>query len=154
MENLKQFEELLLPVLKTCNVRLYEVKFEKTKKASTLLVAIMKQDGSMDLDTCAIVSEKISEILDTHEELIDGEYFLEVCSPGVERELRNIDEIKEAVSKNVYIKFEKEIKGFHEITGVLASIDDQNLMIHYRDKAATRKLEVSVENISFIRLAV
>ena len=53
----------------------------------------MHSDGSMDLDTCAEVSEKLSALLDA-EEGFKEPYTLEVCSPGAEREIRDLKELE------------------------------------------------------------
>lgn len=153
MEKLEQIKEQILPILKQFNVQLYELNWQKAKKSSTLQIAIMHDDGSMDLDTCANVSEKISEILDGLD-LIQEEYFLEVCSPGEERVLRNQKEVNDVVGKKVYVHFCSAIKNLNELTGVLKAFDQQKLTIEYRDKAVSRTLEVAYDNVDFIRLSV
>ena len=47
----------------------------------------------IDIDDTTLISEKVGLILDEIDP-IDKEYYLEVSSVGLERELRNIDEIK------------------------------------------------------------
>ena len=93
MDRTERLREMFLPVLEECNVRLYDLAFRTNGKEHTLEVSIMKSDGSMDLDTCAAVSEKLSEVLD-REDPIAEEYTLEVCSPGAEREIRDLDELE------------------------------------------------------------
>lgn len=153
MEKLEQIKKQLLPVLEQFNVELYELNWHRGKKSSTLQVAIMYSDGTMDLDTCADVSEKISELLDTLD-CFENEYFLEVCSPGAERKLRNEKEVSDSLGKKVYVRLIKEVKGMKEVTGILNSFENGVLKIDYRDKAATRKLEIEYANVEFIRLAV
>jgi len=48
----------------------------------------MFEDGTMDLDTCTLIASEISPLLD-ESPLKDMKYFLEVCSPGAERELKD-----------------------------------------------------------------
>ncbi|MBQ1382812.1 MAG: ribosome maturation factor RimP, partial [Solobacterium sp.] len=78
METIKRLKELCLPVLEECNVILYDIKWQGNGKERTLEVSIMHEDGSMDLDTCALVSDRLSEVLDSAEEL-QTSYMLEVC---------------------------------------------------------------------------
>lgn len=153
MEKLEQIKKQLQPIFDQFNVELYDLNWHKTKKASTLQVAIMHEDGTMDLDTCADVSEKISELLDTLD-VFDDEYFLEVCSPGAERVLRNEKEVAKVVGKKVHLRLKKEIKSIKETDGILKSFENGIIVIEYRDKAATRKFETEYSNIDFIRLAV
>jgi ribosome maturation factor RimP len=51
-----------------------------------------RPDGLMDVEDCAKLSRAVSDFLDTNEDVIDGEYLLEVSSPGIDRPLtRPID---------------------------------------------------------------
>ena len=84
MENTKNIETVIEPILQKMNLRIYEIGWHKENQMTILRVALMKDDGTIDIDTCAAVSEQISEVLDERD-LIAHEYFLEVCSPGSER---------------------------------------------------------------------
>lgn len=100
MDNLKTW---LIPLLQEMGCRLYEVEWDTSMKPPVLRISIEKNDGTIDLDTCSAVSDRISTHLDETDE-IPGEYMLEVCSPGAERELRNDEEIAAALGKYVYVK--------------------------------------------------
>ena len=86
MDKTETITELIRPVLDAMAIELYEVKWLGSGKNRTLEISIMRPDGTMDLDTCALVSEKLSELLDSDADLTDA-YMLEVCSPGAEREV-------------------------------------------------------------------
>ena len=152
MERLEKLKELFQPVFDELGVRLYELKWINDRE-HTLQVAIMKADGSMDLDTCADVSERLSEILDEADP-ISEEYTLEVCSPGAEREIRDLDELDGMAGSYIHVKLAKPFKKMNEITGELVSSENGVVTISYRDKAATRKAEINKEDITFARMAV
>ena len=61
MEQLETLKDLILPVLDSLDIQLYDLKWVNDKKARILQIAVMRADGSMDIDTCALVSEKISD---------------------------------------------------------------------------------------------
>lgn len=149
MEKLK---ELFQPVFDELGVKLYEMKWINDRE-HTLQVAIMKADGSMDLDTCADVSERLSEVLDEADP-ISEEYTLEVCSPGAEREIRDLNELAEMAGSYICVKLAKPFKKMNEITGELIKCEDGIVCISYRDKAATRTAEIQLEDITFARMAV
>lgn len=153
MEEKAEIIKCIEPILQQFDVILYDIKWVNEKKNKILQIAIMKDDGSMDIDTCADVSEKISEALD-NQNLIQSEYFLEVCSPGAERILRSKDEVLKVIGKHVYVKFNHLIKNNIEVQGDLLSFIDNELTVSYRDKALTKKIIFSYEDIELIRLAV
>ena len=153
MDQIEKIVECVNPILEGANVSLYEAKWTNQGKNKVLQIAIMHEDGTMDLETCATVSEKISEVLDA-QDFISFEYFLEICSPGAERKLRSHDEIVSSTGKQVFVRFKKAVKSMNEVTGDLVSVEGNELTIAYRDKAAVRRVTFNEENIDLIRLAV
>ena len=153
MEQIDRLKDMLCPVFESCNVKLYEMKWTGTGKNRTLEVAITKNDGTMDLDTCALVSEKISEVLDKDTSLSDA-YTLEVCSPGAEREIKDLNELKQMNEPYVYVKFKNPVNKLSEVTGTIVSYSDDLIELSYRVKQATKKMEFTASDIAFIRLAV
>ena len=153
MDQIEKIVECISPVLDASNVALYEAKWTHQGKNKILQISIMHEDGTMDLETCALVSEKISEVLDA-KDFISYEYFLEICSPGAERKLRNHDEIVSSTGKHVYVRFKKAVKSMNDVTGDLETVEGNELTIAYRDKAAVRRVTFDESNIDLIRLAV
>ena len=153
MDRTERLKEMFLPVLQQMDIRLYDLVYRNSGRERFLVVSIMKQDGSMDLDTCAAVSEKLSEVLD-REDPISEEYTLEVCSPGAEREIRDLSELDSMAGEYVYVRLKEPFKKMLEITGEILSVENDLITLQYRDKAASRKAEFTRDNIDYIRLAV
>lgn len=153
MENTEKLKALIEPLLHEEQLQLYEIGWHREGNTPVLRIAIMRMDGSMDIDTCALISEQLSQRLD-QADLIKHEYFLEVCSPGAERELRNDAEIAHALGEYVYIKYRDPKAGRNEILGTLDAINADTLRITYMDKNIRRKADVDKNNIALIRLAV
>lgn len=153
MDRTERLKEMFLPVLQQMDIRLYDLVYRNSGRERILEVSIMKQDGSMDLDTCAAVSEKLSEVLD-REDPISEEYTMEVCSPGAEREIRDLSELDSMAGEYVYVRLKEPFKKMLEITGEILSVENDLITLQYRDKAASRKAEFTRDNIDYIRLAV
>lgn len=153
MDPLSKIKELIFPVLEKEHITLYDVSWHNEGDMRILQVAIMKADGSMDIETCADMSEKISVVLDDQDP-ITSEYFLEVCSPGAERELKNEQQIREAVGEFIYVKLKKPKSGMDEVKGTLTSFEVDTVYIDYMDKAVKKKTSIELENITLIRLSV
>ena len=152
MEKTEKLKELFQPVFDANGVVLYELKWINSGER-TLQVAIMKEDGTMDLDTCADVSEQLSELLD-REDPIPEEYTLEVCSPGAEREIKDLDMLDRMVGAYVFVRLSKPVRKMTEFTGEIKEVEDSLIRLEYRDKAAKRTAEFTKEDIEFIRMAV
>lgn len=152
MEKVEKLKDLFKPVFENGDVRLFDLKWISGKE-NILEVSIIKKDGSMDLDTCADVSEKLSTILD-ESDFMNDEYTLEVCSPGAEREIKDVNEFDSLVGEYVYVRLKEPFKKSLEFTGEVLSVIDGEITLDYRDKAAHRKAIFKKENIDFARLAV
>ena len=153
MDQITKLKELIAPLVAEDGIELYDVEWHTEGKMRILQVSIMKKDGSMDIDTCAEQSEKISAMLD-EKDLISSEYFLEVCSPGAERELRNEQQIKDAVGEYVYVKLKNPKAGMNDVKGTLLAFENNTVFIEYMAKAVKKKAEIELENIALIRLSV
>ncbi|MEG0077746.1 ribosome maturation factor RimP [Anaerorhabdus sp.] len=153
MDQIDKIKELILPELSAFDVKLYDVKWLNDKKMRILQIAIMKNDGTMDIDTCANVSEKLSAIMDETFSTMD-EYFLEVCSPGAEREVRDLSELPNLVHQYIYVRLKHPAKKMMEITGNLLKVEGSEITMDYRDKALTRQVTFEQDEIEFCRLAV
>lgn len=153
VENTNQIKEIIRPILTSMQIQMAECGWHREGSTSILRLAVMRADGSMDIDTCAAVSEAVSAALD-EADLIAHEYFLEVCSPGAERELLSDEDIQSAVGEYVYIKYQNPKGGRDEIYGTLLQAEADHLHIAYMDKAVKRELDVERDNIARIRLAV
>lgn len=153
MSDLSKIKELILPSLTNADVLLYDLSWQQEGKNRILQVAIMRQDGSMDIELCADISEMISEVLDAND-IIPFEYFLEVCSPGAERELLNDEQIVNAIDDYVCIKLKNPKKGMDHVIGYLRAYDEEGALVEYMDKASKRKITIEKDNIAMIRLSV
>ena len=73
-------EEMVHPILDELHLELVDVEYVKEGPNWFLRVYIDKEAG-VDIDECAVVSEKLSEKLDEVDPISEN-YFLEVSSPG------------------------------------------------------------------------
>lgn len=145
--DLKKVEALLQPYLDEHELMLYSVEMVKEFGYLILRVSIDSKDG-IDVDTLALCNEYLAAELDK----IDSdmpEYMLEVCSPGAEKELRNLEEIKENISKYIHIELPNMI-----YEGILEDVIDDNIVIRYNAKGRFKKLNIPYSEIKLIRLAV
>lgn len=153
MDRTEQLKELFAPVFNECQVILYDLNWKSQGNEHILEVSIMKQDGSMDLDTCADVSEKLSELLDCEDPICE-EYTLEVCSPGAEREIKDLSEVEHMQGQYVYVRLKHPFKKMLELIGEILDVTGGIIHLEYRNKAVKRVAEFPMEDIDLIRLAV
>src|SRR5215469_5563680 len=85
---MSQLEPIIAPQVEAAGYRLVRLRLIGGKR-KTLQVMAERADGQMDVDDCAKLSRALSDFLD-REDPIEGEYVLEVSSPGIDRPLTRI----------------------------------------------------------------
>lgn len=111
---------------------LIEVEWKKEGKRRMLRLYIDTSEG-VTLNDCETVSHAVSDLLDTLDP-IDEPYYLEVSSPGLERAMKTDVELKNAVGKDVILKFYAPIDGDKTAVGVLTAFDDEQITIRKEDE--------------------
>lgn len=146
-------EALVSPIVTDLKLELVEVEFVKEGSDWFLRVYIDTPDGDIDIDQCALVSEKLSEELDRTDPITQN-YFLEVSSPGAERPLKKESDYKNAIGEFVYIKTYAPIDGMKEFEGYLLEYGPDGAKVEVRIK--TRKITVLInqDKIALARLAI
>ena len=139
--------EILNSYLQEHELILYDVEFVKEFGYLILRVSIDKK-GGIDVDELADVNEYLSERLDKYDEDMP-EYMLEVCSPGAEKPLRNLDEILEHVGSYIHIEVEGMI-----YEGTLEKVEDNNIFTRINAKGRFKTVAIPYDKIKNIRLAV
>ena len=146
--DLNKVNEILKPYLEENNLILYDIELVKEFGYLILRVSIDDANG-IDVDTLAKCNEYLSERMDA----IDSdmpEYMLEVCSPGAEKALRNIAEIKANIGKYVHVEFPGNI-----YEGTLEDVLEEDVVvIRYNAKGRFRNIKIPYNDIQLIRLAV
>ena len=135
-------------------LHLYELEFVKEDGMWFLRVSIEKDDGTMDFETAEVISNLVSTKLDELDP-IEHEYVLDVCSPGAERPIRNKEEFKNNLNEyiKVYLNQEDENKKY-SYTGDLLEVNEEDIVMSYKDKTRIKKVSIKFENISKAHLAI
>ncbi len=112
--------ELVNPILKENDLELWNVEFQKEGRDWFLRVYIDKSDPKeyISTDECELVSRELSEKLDKLDP-IEQNYYLEVSSPGMDRELTKPEHFAKYMGEMVDVKLFKPLEGSKEYEGKL-----------------------------------
>lgn len=128
-----------------------EVKMVREGSNNYLRVMVDK-DEAISLDEIVEVNELISPILD-EADLIKNEYVLDVTTFGAEKKI-NVSSLEKYVGKYVNIHLSNPYKGLNIIEGTLESVDNDKVVISYREKTRLIKCEVVRSYVDKARLAI
>ncbi len=132
---------LVKRTVEDCGVELWDVRYLKEGASWYLRIYIDKPDG-ITIDDCTNVSHAIDPVIDASDP-IDGAYYLEVCSPGIERELTRPEHYAKMAGKKIRIKLYKASEGKKEFEGILKS-SGENIVL----ETETGEIEFELKEIS------
>ena len=112
---------LIKDTVEAQGVSLWDVKYVK-EGASYYLRVILESENGITIDDCTNVHHAIDPVLDEADPIKDS-YYLEVCSPGLERELSRPEHFRKFYGEGVKLKLYKAINGSKELCGKLVSFD-------------------------------
>ena len=127
-----QVEALLKPIIENLGYLLYDVIFEKEGKDFYLRIFIDKKDG-IHIQDCEKVNDAINDILD-EKDLIKEQYFLEVSSPGLERNLRREEHFIKNLGNKIRIKLFRPINKKREYTGILKDYENTEISLEVENE--------------------
>ncbi|KRM72760.1 ribosome maturation factor RimP [Lacticaseibacillus brantae] len=146
--------ELVNPILDEHQFYLTDVEFVK-EGASWYLRVYIDKPGGITLEDCVMVSEQLSETLDSIQpDPIPQAYFLEVSSPGAERPLKNETDFNNAIGEYIHISLFKKVNGQKVFEGTLESLSADELTLTVKDKARKVKMTFARPDIASARLAI
>ncbi|MBQ7288952.1 MAG: ribosome maturation factor RimP [Clostridia bacterium] len=119
--------ELVEPTVQALGLRVWDVRYVKEGAAWYLRVYIDSDDG-ININDCTEVSRRIDPILDAADP-ISTSYYLEVCSPGLERELTRPEHFAAMQGRSVQVHLVRPIEGQRDFTGILTGWEDGSVTL-------------------------
>ena len=123
----KKIEELVKPIIENLGYKIYDVIYQKEGKDNYLRIFIDSPKG-IDLNDCEKVNDSVNDILD-EKDYIKAQYYLEISSPGIERNLRRDEQFLENINKKIEVHLYNSINNTKVITGILKEYNEDNIVI-------------------------
>ena len=114
--------ELISETVTNLGYRLWDVEFVK-EGADRHLVVTIDSDTGIDVNACETVHRAIDPLLD-EADLIDTAYYLDVSSPGIERDLRTDEQILACLGEKCEARLFAPKDGVKVLRGLLVRYED------------------------------
>ena len=119
--------DLAKPIAEELGYTLWDVRYVKEGAYYYLRIFIDKT-GGITLDDCEKMSRAVNGPLDELDP-VDQSYFLEVCSPGIERELTRPEHFSAMAGCKVCIRLFRPVDGCKEIVAELVELRDGKIVV-------------------------
>jgi ribosome maturation factor RimP len=98
-------------------------------KEKTLQIMAERPDGSMNVEDCAELSRALSDFFDAEPDAVEGEFLLEVSSPGIDRPLTRLADFARWEGHEAKIELSATLDGRKRFRGILKGLDGSDVAI-------------------------
>ena len=131
--------DIVAPVAEEMGIILWDVEYVKEGAKKILRITIDSEEG-IDINICEKFHRTIDPLLDEADP-IEGAYYLECTSPGIEREIKTDAHISMCLGEKVEIKLYAPKNGSKSFVGILLGLDEEGKVL----------VDISGERIAFER---
>lgn len=136
---------IIEPTVTELGYSIWDITYQKIGADYHLEITI-DSEGGINIEDCEKVHRAIDPILDEHDP-IESFYYLEVSSPGIERELRTEEHILASVGVKCEAKLFRAIDGSRTVIGNIKSYADGVLVM----ECDGAEVVIPKDNISKLR---
>ena len=116
-------KDLADPIAESLGCWVWDVEFVKEGARKILRITIDSEEG-IDINICEQMHRAIDPVLDEADPISEP-YYLEVSSPGIERDLKTTEHIDACEGWDVEVKLYAPIDGLKVFRGVLLQLDNE-----------------------------
>ena len=127
-----ELKQLLGPVVEALGCELWGIELQACGKTKLLRLYIDHAENGVGVDDCERVSRQASAVLDV-EDAINGEYILEVSSPGMDRPLYELSQYEQFIGEDISLRLRFPYEGRRNFKGRLSGVDDDEIVLVVAD---------------------
>lgn len=127
------------PVLESMGFELVRLRLMGGRKP-TLQIMADRAGGGIEVEDCAEISRQVSAVLDV-EDPIEGEYTLEVSSPGIDRPLTRLKDFERWEGYEARLETAELIDGRRRFKGVLQGVEGDEVLIEIAEGTVGLRFE-------------
>ena len=144
-EQVWQFAE---PLVKENGCSLWDVEYAR-EGGEWFLRLYIDKEGGVDIDDCENVSRAVDPVLDEKDPIPES-YRFEVCSAGLERQLKRPSDFERFMGEPILLKTYQPKNGTKEFPGVLTGYDNGAVTVDMNGTS----LRFEKAEIALVRLRV
>ena len=124
---MSHLEPILEPAIEAAGYRLVRLRL-MGGKTKTLQIMAERPDGTMNVEDCAKLSHALLDFIEA-EDPLEGDYELEVSSPGIDRPLTRLMDFSRYAGHEAKLELTAPIDGRKRFRGRLLGLDGNQVVI-------------------------
>jgi ribosome maturation factor RimP len=143
-------EALVGPAVEAAGYRLVRLRV-MGGKTKTVQIMAERPDGHMDVDDCASLSKRLSEVFEAADPIAD-EYVLEVSSPGIDRPLTRPEDFARFAGHDARVELNAPFDGRRRFKGQLIGLDGNEVLLDAASDKGTEHLRLPLSAVAEAKL--
>ena len=123
-----KLRQLLQPVVEALGCELWGLELQSGGKTKLLRIYIDRAEEGVGIEDCERVSRQSSAVLDV-EDAINGEFILEVSSPGMDRPLYELSQYEQFIGEDISLRLRFPYEGRRNFKGRLTGVDGDEIIV-------------------------
>ena len=148
---IKKLEQLVSEKLNEFGYELVSLTINIVKGEKNLVIIVDRVEP-IDMDAIVDLSHKLNTYLDEIDPIEEG-YTLDISSLGAEKPLK-IEKLKDYINSYINVHLVNPINGENIYEGNLDEVNDDSIILSFKEKTRTKVVDIKKSNISKIRLAI
>jgi ribosome maturation factor RimP len=124
---MSHLEPILEPAIEAAGYRLVRLRL-LGGNTKTLQIMAERPDGTMNVEDCAVLSHALLDFIE-REDPLEGDYELEVSSPGIDRPLTRLMDFARYAGHEAKLELVAPLDGRKRFRGTLLGLDGNDVMI-------------------------
>lgn len=131
------------------NIELIDLVCRYESNRLILRVLVDRPQGGITLGECALFNRQLSDLLE-EKNIIDGDYVLEVCSPGLNRNLKTQKDFLRCINKEAVFFLNDVVSQKLQWQGIINKVNEDSVVI----QNAGQILEIPLIKINKAQLVI
>ena len=145
---MSHLEPILEPAVEAAGYRLVRLRL-LGGNTKTLQIMAERPDGTMNVEDCAVLSHALLDFIE-REDPLEGDYELEVSSPGIDRPLTRLMDFARYAGHEAKLELGAPLDGRKRFRGTLLGLDGNDVMI----EAQGQRIALAFSNIAEAKLVL
>ena len=147
MEFVAKIQETVHWAIENTDFKIVEIGI-KTAQNRKIIAVYLDSEHGISIDQCKDFSRKIGDKIEA-DNMIDGEYILEVSSPGIERPIKEDWQFRKNIGRDILLNYTSSDKTVKECKGTIENMVEDKLHLKIKGK---KKNEPETLEIPLVRI--
>ena len=126
-----KIEESLAPFLENIQSELVELRLRQQMKTLVVDITVDHPQGGITIDQCSYINKQISQIIEDNQ-WIQGDYVVEVSSPGLDRPLKTPGDFLRVRGRHIRCHLSEPVENRIEYMGIVEDMRGKEIVLRLK----------------------